>query len=192
MRWHPLDDRERGMALPEAAEFERVVLPHLDAAHNLARWLVRDATLAEDVVQDAILRALGYFGSYRGGDARAWLLRILRNTAYDVLAARRRNRTTSLDGGAGPNAEAEPALQVADPTADPEAILAGHEGRAALGQALAALPVELRECLVLRELEELSYKQVAQVTGVPVGTVMSRLWRARQALLRGQSEEGTP
>ena len=190
MRWHPLTGRERGMALPEAAEFERVVLPHLDAAHNLARWLVRDATLAEDIVQDAMLRALGYFGSYRGGDGRAWLLRILRNTAYDVLAARRRDRMTSLDGGAG--AEAEPALQVADPAADPEVALASSEDRAGLYRALAALPVELRECLVLRELEELSYRQVAQVTGVPIGTVMSRLWRARQALLRSQAEETAP
>jgi RNA polymerase sigma factor (sigma-70 family) len=179
------------MVLPEAAEFERVVLPHLNAAHNLARWLVRDATLAEDVVQDAILRALGYFGSYRGGDARAWLLRILRNTAYDVLSARRRDRMTSLDGGVGPGVEEEPALQVADPADNPEVALACSEDRAGLDRALAALPVELRECLVLRELEELSYKQVAQITGVPIGTVMSRLWRARRALLRSQGEEGT-
>jgi RNA polymerase sigma-70 factor (ECF subfamily) len=178
------------MAMPEAAEFERVVLPHLDAAHNLARWLMRDSTLAEDVVQDAILRALGYFGSYRGGDARAWLLRILRNTAYDMLAARRRHGTTSLDAGMGPDAAAGSALQVADPADDPEVALTRSEDRAGLDRALAGLPVELRECLVLRELEELSYKQVAQVTGVPIGTVMSRLWRARQALLRAQGEEG--
>jgi RNA polymerase sigma-70 factor (ECF subfamily) len=190
MRWHPLDDRERGMGMPEAADFERVVLPHLDAAHNLARWLVRDPSLAEDVVQDAVVRALGYFGSYRGGDGRAGLLRILRNTAYDVLAARRRHGAVSLDGGT--DAEAEPALQVADPADDPEVALTRREDRAGLERALAALPVDLRECLVLRELEELSYKQVALITGVPVGTVMSRLWRARQALLRSQAEEGTP
>ena len=135
MRWHPFDGRERGMALPEAAEFERVVLPHLDAAHNLARWLVRDPTLAEDIVQDAMLRALGYFRSYRGGDGRAWLLRILRNTAYDVLAARRRDRTTSLDAGPEPDGAEAPALQVADPAADPELALAASQDRAGLHRA---------------------------------------------------------
>lgn len=201
MRWRPLSGRERRMALPEdVAEFQQVVLPHLDAAHNLARWLVKDATLAEDIVQDAMLRALGYFGSYRGGDARAWLLRIVRNAAYGALAARRRGGTVSLDDGGGGGAMSaadggEPgsaALQVADPADDPEAALARCEGLARLDQALAALPLELRECLVLRELEELSYKEIAHVTGVPVGTVMSRLWRARQALLRGQAEEGAP
>ncbi len=180
------------MVLPTAAAFEKVVLPHLDAAYNLARWLVRDATLAEDVVQDAALRALGYFGSYHGGDARAWLLRIVRNTAYGTLAARTRTGTTSLDA-AGPGGDGEAsALQVADPADDPEAALSRREGLAQLDQAMAALPVELRECLVLRELEEMSYRQVSEITGVPMGTVMSRLWRARRALLHGKAEEGTP
>lgn len=193
MRWRPLNGRERGMVLPGMAEFERVVLPHLDAAHNLARWLVGDAALAEDVVQDAALRALGYFGSYRGGDARAWLLRIVRNAAYGALAARRRDGTTSLDTGAGPGTEGEgAALQVPDPADNPEAALTRREGLDRLDRALAALPVELRECLVLRELEELSYKEVAHVTGVPIGTVMSRLWRARRALACGQAGKGAP
>lgn len=175
------------MVLPDAAEFERVVLPHLDAAHNLARWLVGDATLAEDVVQDAAVRALGYFGSYRGGDARAWLLRIVRNAAYGALASRRRGTAVSLDAAA-PGSEGEgAALQVPDPAEGPEAALARREDLACLDQALAALPLELRECLVLRELEELSYKEVAHVTGVPVGTVMSRLWRARKALVQWQA-----
>ena len=180
------------MAVPGVTEFERVVLPHLDAAHNLAHWLVGDATLAEDVVQDAALRAFGYFGSYRGGDARAWLLRIVRNAAYGALAARKRGGTVSL-GGAGPDTdEAHPALQVADPAHDPEAALNHCEGLTQLDQALAALPVELRECLVLRELEELSYKEIGHVTGVPIGTVMSRLWRARRAMMPIQVEGGAP
>lgn len=173
------------MTLP-GADFERVVLPHLDAAYNLARWLVDDATLAQDIVQDAVMRALGYFGSFRGGDARAWLLRIVRNTAYTALAARNRGGTASLDA-VGRDGEAT-ALQVHDPADDPEAALARSEGAAQLDRALAALPLELRECLVLRELQELSYKEISHVTGVPIGTVMSRLWRARQVLMRGPVE----
>ena len=180
------------MALPDAGRFEQVVLPHLDSAHNLARWLVRDASLAEDVVQDAVLRALGYFSSYRGGDARAWLLRIVRNAAYGALAARR-GREVRLDDGAGPGpADDSPALQVPDPADDPEAALARRQGLERLDRVLEALPIELRECLVLRELEGLSYKEIGQVAGVPIGTVMSRLWRARQALMRGQAGDAGP
>jgi RNA polymerase sigma factor (sigma-70 family) len=192
MRWRPFTSQEHAqehaVTLPATADFEQAVLPHLDAAHNLARWLVGDGTLAEDVVQDAVVRALGYFGSFRGGDGRAWLLRIVRNTAFTALAARKRRGAASLDD-AGPDGEA-PALQVYDPADDPEAALARREGVAYLGRAVAALPLELRECLVLRELQELSYKEIGHVTGVPVGTVMSRLWRARQALLHGHAEEG--
>ena len=174
------------MILPTSADFERLVLPHLDAAHNLARWLVRDVTIAEDVVQDAAMRALSYFGSYRGGDARAWLLRIVRNTAYDALSARKRIAAASLDHPG--LADERRALQVPDDADDPEMALSGRERSAGLAVALAALPVELRECLVLHELEELSYKDIAHVTGVPIGTVMSRLWRARQALMHGRLE----
>ena len=169
------------MALPEAG-FEQIVLPHLDAAHNLARWLVRDASLAEDVVQDAVVRALAYYASFRGGDARAWLLRIVRNAAYDAIAARPR-APMSLDQEIGGG------LQVADPAADPETALARRDDGARLHHMLGALPDELRECLVLRELEELSYKQIATITGVPIGTVMSRLWRARRALINAGSLE---
>jgi RNA polymerase sigma factor (sigma-70 family) len=186
IKWGSLTERERGMTAPGTGEFEQVVLPHLSAAYNVARWLVRDPTLAEDVVQDATLRALGYFGSYRGGDPRSWFLRIVRNVAYDALAARWRSGSTSLDD-AGTTADGEAAaMQVADPADDPEAALASREGAARLEQSLAALPTELRECLVLRELEELSYKEIAHITGVPIGTVMSRLWRARRALLQSR------
>lgn len=172
--------------MPGVADFEQVMLPHLDAAYNLARWLVGDATLAQDVVQDAVMRALSYFGSFRGGDARAWLLRIVRNAAYTALAARKRGGTASLDAV---RRDGEvPALQVHDPADDPEAALVRSEGVAQLDRALAALPLELRECLVLRELQELSYKDISHVTGVPIGTVMSRLWRARQVLMHSPVE----
>jgi RNA polymerase sigma-70 factor (ECF subfamily) len=165
---------------------EQVILPHLDAAYNLARWLVRDPVLAEDAVQDAAVRALSYFASFKGGDARAWLLRIVRNSALSLLAARRQGATTSLDDGATEHGE------IADTADDPEAALVRREGYARLDEALAALPAELRECLVLHELEELSYKQVAEITGVPIGTVMSRLWRARRALFGEQAGGDLP
>lgn len=188
MKWRTLTSGERRTSLPGSAGFDQVVLPHLDAAYNLARWLVRDPTLAEDVVQDATVRALGYFGSYRGGDGRAWLLRIVRNTAYSTLAARNREATTSLDDGGSGSDAGSVALQVIDRADDPEASLARSEELGMLSRALGALTLELRECLVLREVEELSYKEVAQVTGLPIGTVMSRLWRARRALMQGQAE----
>ncbi len=163
--------------------FEQVVLPHLDAAYNLARWLMREPALAEDVVQDAMVRALTYFHSFRGGSARAWVLRIVRTTAYSRLAERR--------GEAVLLAEADPAeIDAADPAEGPEAAMARKQGTEQAHRALAALPPEWRECLVLRELEELSYREIAQVVGVPVGTVMSRLWRARQALMRAQDKAG--
>jgi RNA polymerase sigma-70 factor (ECF subfamily) len=157
--------------------FEQAALPHLDAAYNLARWLVRDPVLAEDVVQDAIVRALTYFRSFRGGSARAWLLQIVRTTAYDRLAERR--------GEAARESDTDMAdLDVADPAEGPEAAMARKQGAEEVNRALASLPPELRECLVLRELEELSYREIGRVLGVPIGTVMSRLWRARQALMR--------
>jgi RNA polymerase sigma-70 factor (ECF subfamily) len=190
MKWRPLTEQERGVALP-AGNFEQVVLPNLDSAYNVARWLMQDATSAEDVVQDAVLRALTYFTSYKGGDPRAWFLRIVRNVAYGVLAARRRGGTTSLDY-TGQTADGEPiALEIPDPADDPEVTLARSEGLARLDQALAALPAELRECLVLHELEGFSYKDVAHITGVPIGTVMSRLWRARRVLTRSGDKEGS-
>jgi RNA polymerase sigma factor (sigma-70 family) len=189
MKWHPLPERRTAARPPPPNSFEQVVMPHLNAAYNLAHWLMRDPTLAEDIVQDAVLRALTYFASYKGGDPRAWLLRIVRNTAYAGLTARRRGVATSLDD-AGLSADGEPlTMEIADLADDPEMALTRTQGLATLDQALAALPAELRECLVLHELEELSYKEVAHITGVPIGTVMSRLWRARQALMRNR--EGT-
>jgi RNA polymerase sigma factor (sigma-70 family) len=181
MKWplRPAPDRFKSPA--DDTTFEAVVLPHLNSAHNLARWLVRDAGLAEDVAQEAILRALNYFPSFRGGDARAWLMQIVRNAAYSTLAARRQNVETR-QGDTSSFADDEVVLNIADPSDDPEAALAHRERLDSLERVLSGLPVELRECLVLRELEELSYKEIAQVIGLPVGTVMSRLWRARQAI----------
>ena len=149
------------------------VVANLDAAHNLARWLVRDPSAAEDVTQEAVERALRYGASWRGDNARAWLLQIVRTRAYAWLAKRR-------DAAEDPLPEEAP---LADPAPSPEAALVAVEARETLEAALSALPAELRECLVLRELEDLSYAEIARVTGVPIGTVMSRLHRARRALL---------
>jgi RNA polymerase sigma-70 factor (ECF subfamily) len=188
MRWGALARGEHGSQLPTAAAFEQVVLPQLDAAHNLARWLLRDAGLAEDVVQDSVVRALSYFGSYRGGDGRAWFLRIVRNVAYGALSARSPERMSVPLGGDEDAMEAA-VERLADDADDPEQALARRERLERLEEALAAVPTVLRECLVLRELEELSYQEIGRVVGVPVGTVMSRLFRARQALMRWQAGE---
>ncbi|HZB92679.1 MAG TPA: sigma-70 family RNA polymerase sigma factor [Stellaceae bacterium] len=157
--------------------FETAVLPHLDAAYNLARWLMRNAEDAEDVVQEAVLRALTYFPSFRGENPRAWLLQIVRNAAY---ASMKLNR-----GRAPARGEEDDALaEIADPGDDPEATLMKAQDRSRVARLLASLPVELRETLILRELEEMSYKEVAEVTEVPIGTVMSRLWRGRRLLAK--------
>jgi RNA polymerase sigma-70 factor (ECF subfamily) len=162
-----------------AASFARVALPHLDAAYNLARWLTRDAAAAEDVVQDAMVRALDYFASFRGENPRAWLLRIVRNVALTRLEQRARAREAPLDAEPGGAHE-----HLVDDAPDPEAVLAHSEGMSQLERMLSSLPPDLRECVVLRELEDLSYRDIARITGVPIGTVMSRLYRAREKLMR--------
>jgi RNA polymerase sigma factor (sigma-70 family) len=163
------------MAVPEP-RFEELVLPHVDAAYNLARWLTRDVHDAEDVVQDACVRALKYVGSVHGGDARAWFLTIVRHAFYDWLG---RNRPAELayDDGTGIDA-------AVDHAADPEASAIRNGEMRALAGAVAALPLQYREVLILRELEELSYKEIARVVDIPIGTVMSRLARARGLLHR--------
>lgn len=169
-------------------EFEAVVLPHLDAAYNLARWLTRNPTDAEDVVQEAVLRAATYFAGFRGANARAWLLQIVRNTAYASRALVRGAVTVALPGD---ERDAAVAPELIDTGDDPETALLKREDRTRVSRLLAALPVELRETLVLREIEELSYKEIAQITQAPIGTVMSRLWRARRMLAAAvQAEEG--
>jgi RNA polymerase sigma factor (sigma-70 family) len=157
--------------------FDSVVLPHLDDAYNLARWLVRDAAAAEDIVQEAALRALTYFAGYRGANPRAWLLQIVRNAAYASAALDRGVRMVPIDEDG--TAAGQELASVAD---DPEAALLRSRDARQVRELIAALPVELREPLVLREIEELSYKEIADITKTPIGTVMSRLFRARRLL----------
>ena len=164
--------------------FEQVMLPHLDAAHNLARWLVRDPSIAEDVVQDAYERACKYFAAFRGLAGRAWLLQIVRNAAYSTLKARRRGMEVSLSSGTRAADEDGVDMDMPDPSPGPETRLAQRQDLAALDDALNALPVAWRECVILREVEALSYKEMARIMDVPIGTVMSRLSSARQALQR--------
>ena len=163
------------MAHREVELFERVVLPHLDDAYALARYLLRDEHDAQDVVQDAVLRALRYFDGFRDGDARAWLLAIVRNCCHTW------HRRYRDDGSAVPYSDAEASRQLHD-SAGADALAIQSSERAAIDRALASLPVEFREVIVLRELNELSYKEISTVTGIPIGTVMSRLARARKRL----------
>ena len=155
--------------------FERLALPHLDAAYSLARWLARDERAAEDIVQEAYLRAFRFFHAFRGEDARPWLLAIVRNCHRSALEQKKRHAATPL----GDNDDAD--IAAADPTPETSAIQTGDGRR--LDQAIAALPEEFREVVILRELEEMSYRDIAAATGAPIGTVMSRLARGR-ALLR--------
>ena len=160
------------MGQRDVERFERVVLPHLDDAYTLARYILRDEHDAQDVVQDAVLRALRYFDSYRDGDARAWLLTIVRNRCLTWQRRERVRRSVIPFAGdvdaADPRETDSPAIERSD--------------RAALERLIGALPTEFREVIVLREIEELSYKEISDVVGVPIGTVMSRLARARKRL----------
>ena len=161
--------------LPEQSKlayFEQTVLSNLDAAYNLARWLTRDERDAEDVVQEACLRAFRFFDSFHGGDSRAWLLTIVRHTCYSWLRKNRMDEPISYDEELNGMAS----------DANPEEELLQHIDQQSLHKALEELPVEFREVILLRELEELSYKEIARIAGIPLGTVMSRLARARKLL----------
>ncbi len=169
-----------GRSAAEAGDdFADMVLPHLDAAYSLARFLTRDAEAAEDVVQDAVLKAHCGFASFRGGDAKAWLLTIVRREFIDWANARSAARTVFADVRA--ETEAEFVRWEDD---DPERALVRKGDVGAVREAIADLPEPFREAIVLRELEELSYAQVAAITGAPIGTVMSRLARGRELLAR--------
>lgn len=157
--------------------FEAVALPHLDAAYTLARYLMRDDVAAQDVVQEAFLRALKYFDRYRGGDARAWVLAIVRNTSHTW-----RKRQGGRGAGGAPVEFDERVHSESVEEHTPEAALLRAADREMVRRALDQLPLELREVIVLREIQGLSYKEIAAVAGIPIGTVMSRLSRARARL----------
>lgn len=152
--------------------FEHAVMPHFDAAYNLARWLTRSAQDADDVVQEAYLRAFTFFDGFRGGDGRGWLLSIVRNTCFTWL---RKNRSQEL------MTEFDEGLHGLD-AANPETLHLRRADAQMVREGLEKLPAEFREVLVLREMEDLSYKEIAEVTGLALGTVMSRLSRARHRL----------
>lgn len=170
------------------SRFEAVVLPHLDAAYALARWLTRNDADAADVVQEAMLRAFRYFDSYREGDAKSWVLRIVRRSAYSWLERNRPAEILPLDD------DEDPGQAGFEPTGgrSTETLLQSRSDLRRLDRLIEALPAPLREAIVLRELEELDYKAIAEVTGVPIGTVMSRLHRGRTALRRAwDAKEGS-
>jgi RNA polymerase sigma factor (sigma-70 family) len=171
--------------LPPVKSFEQQALPHLDAAWSLAFWLMRDRADAQDVVQDAYVRALRGFAGFRGDAIRPWLLAIVRNVAWRALAARRRttNNVIPIEAAFTQGGEADPepmAIASGEPSAETRMIEAGDQ--ALLYQALDAVTPLFREVLVLREIEDMSYAEIATVLGVPQGTVMSRLSRARAEL----------
>ncbi len=164
----------------KAMNFEEAVMPHIDAAYNLARWLTRNDADAQDMVQEAYLRALRFFGGFRGTDAKAWLLTIVRNTCYTWL---RRNRSPELSCDFD-----DVVLALESDGPDPETEQLMKAQARLVNDAIEKLPIEFREVVVLRELEELSYKEIAVVLGVPIGTVMSRLARARKRLMSSLQE----
>jgi len=154
--------------------FEEAVLPHVDAAYNLARWLTRNDADAHDVVQEAYLRAFKFFDGFNGIDGRAWLLGIVRNTSYTWM---QQNRSSSLTVPLD-----DEIYELESNELNPEALLLQSSDSKMVRHALEQLPVEFREVIVLRELEEFSYKEIAHITGLPIGTVMSRLARGRKRL----------
>jgi len=153
--------------------FEEIILPHMDAAYNLARWLTRNEHDSQDVVQEAYLRAFRFFDSYKGGDGKSWLLEVVRNTCFTWHRRERRNLATVVFDEAAHTSCVRP---------NQEEALVDAANRTILQNCIERLPEAFREVLVMRDLEEMSYRQIAEVTGLPTGTVMSRLSRARKRL----------
>jgi RNA polymerase sigma-70 factor (ECF subfamily) len=178
------DQLRRSATTPATGEsFDDVVLPHLDAAYRLARWLMRNEHDAEDVVQEASLRAFQYFRTFTGGDARAWFLRIVRNTCFGWRGHRFDALTDPFD---------EEQHHSARPAADPETLVLQTDDAMLIARAMRTLPDPFHQLLVLRELEGLSYRELADVMGIRIGTVMSRLSRAREALRAALDSELKP
>jgi RNA polymerase sigma-70 factor (ECF subfamily) len=175
--WAGNGRESRSTALEEQdklARFEQSIMPHMNAAYNLARWLAGNDSDAQDVVQEAYLRAFKFLNGFRGGDSRSWLLRIVRNAFYDWLKRNRREETgTPFD---------EELHSAGDEKAMPDSLLLEKADHDMIRKAIEDLPCEFREILVLRELEGFSYKEIADIAAVPLGTVMSRLARAREHL----------
>jgi RNA polymerase sigma-70 factor (ECF subfamily) len=154
------------------SDFERIILPHLGAAYNLARWLTKDADSASDIVQDACLKAFTFFSGFRGDNAKAWLLTIVRNTFFTSIRQKKdyeKELNEDLQG-------------IISNESNPEDLLIEYENIEIIRAALANVPLEFREIIILRELEDFSYKEIADITGIPIGTVMSRLARGRKLL----------
>ena len=166
------------------ARFEETIMPHLDAAYNLARWLTRNEHDAEDVAQDAVLRAFKFFDGFRGGNSRAWLLSIVRNTAYTWLQKNRKHEIATVFS--------EEKHDVEDLASNPEVLLLKTADHQEIMRAVEQLPVEFREVIILRELEGMSYKEIAKLSYVLLGTVMSRLARARKQLQQSLGQRLQP
>jgi RNA polymerase sigma-70 factor (ECF subfamily) len=169
------------LEMQERVRFEQLVLPHVDAAFNLARWVLRGRNDAEDVAQEALLRAYRFFRGFNGADARAWLLQIVRNACYSWLEKNRpMELSTEFDEQLYPQA-----------SVTPESLAIAGDDKERLTRALESLPPRFREVLVLRELEGCSYKEIASITAMPIGSVMSALSRARQRLQQSLTQPGT-
>jgi RNA polymerase sigma factor (sigma-70 family) len=172
----------------QTRRFQEIALPHLDAAYNLARWLTRNDDDAQDVVQEAYLRAFKSFAGFRGADGRPWLLAIVRNACWTWLRQHRGDRLEVPYDEDAHHDEGAADASTDRPDGNPEAILALADDRRLFDAALAALPMEFREAVVLRDVEDLSYKEIAGIADIPIGTVMSRLARGRRLLLARLAE----
>jgi len=168
--------------MPKETRFEQIILPYLGDAYNLARWMTRNPEDAKDIVQEAMIRAFRFFSGFHDGSAKAWLLTIVRNTGYTWL---RQHRSHDID-----TVLQEEALEIPEQSPGPEAQMVQSANQELLRKALERIPLEFREIVILRDLEGFSYKEMVEITGLPIGTVMSRLSRARSRLQREVMDRG--